>query len=123
MPFHGVSHDPLTKICHFTILADVVRARMGMVDFQQFQIHALPSTLFQNVPIDLEFVLNLDSRSNTWLNRLNTQLYIESCSPGEVITPDDRECLQVENGFFSSNYNHNAWFMKVQSRSQHSIMQ
>jgi predicted outer membrane repeat protein len=111
-PFHGVNYDSATKICHFQQFNPVTRAEKGLATFQSFKINALPTVLFQDVPIDVEFILNLDSRSNTWLNRLTTQLYIESCSPGEIINPTDRKCLRTKNGHFASTYNHNAWFMK-----------
>jgi hypothetical protein len=79
VPFHGILFDK--GLCHFQQISNVERSMFGVVNFDEYEIKGLPSAVVSSVMsglatsmIHLEFVLNLDSRTNTWLNRLETNL-------------------------------------------------
>ena len=47
----------------------------------------------------------------TWLNRYESRLSLESCLPGEFLSPEQRSCVPVKSGFYASEYNHNSWMI------------
>ena len=117
VPFHGILFDK--GLCHFQQISNVERSMFGVVNFDEYEIKGLPSAVVSSVMsglatsmIHLEFVLNLDSRTNTWLNRLETNLDLGSCLPGEFLLPESRKCVKARSGFYASDINDNTWMIR-----------
>ena len=47
-------------------------------------------------------MFRMSSGTNTWLNRYESRLSLESCLPGEFLSPEQRSCVPVKSGFYAS---------------------